>query len=220
MHNFLFFLFVLLAYGLGSIPFGWLIGMVFYKTDIRKSGSKNIGATNVWRLLGPVPAVATLLLDAGKGFIFIFLVREFLRYPPLQFSLHEQFIFGITLVLGHCYSYLLGGKGGKGVATAYGVLWAMQPFVALVTCGIWLLSFLVTRISSLSALLSWFFVPILFYYFHSSYAVALLSFWLSLLIFWRHRANIISLIEGTEQPITYKNKMNLLKSKHQHNNKK
>ena len=198
--NVFFAIMLLLAYFLGSVPFGYIIGMVFYKKNLQKLGSGNVGATNVWRVIGPVPAVATFLLDSLKAGILILLCSE-----VLHFSGFESAAVGLMAVVGHCYSYLLHFKGGKGVATAFGALLFLSPFVGVVSMGIWLVVFFVSRVSSLAALTAWLVAPILFYYFamggndgfgKKSFAVMIL---LSLLIYIRHQKNIVALARGREQ---------------------
>ena len=156
----LLFIMLLLGYLLGSVPFGYFIGVVFFKKNIQKLGSGNVGATNVWRVLGPAPAVATFLLDSLKGGLMVLLSHHL-----LNFSKFEAMLIGFLVIIGHCYSYLLHFKGGKGVATSFGVLLALAPFTGGVVLLIWGVVFIVVRVSSIAALTAWAFAPILFYYF-------------------------------------------------------
>ena len=192
---------LLLAYLLGAVPFGYIIGIVIYNKNLQYLGSGNVGATNVWRVIGVVPAVATFLLDTLKGAGMVLLCDYFLHFSGFQLA-----VVGLAVVVGHCYSYLLHFKGGKGVATAFGVLLALSPFVGLVALVIWLVVFLVSRVSSLSALTAWAAMPVLFYYFAigggghgfgKKSLVVMLCF--SLLIYIRHQKNILALLRGKEK---------------------
>ncbi|MDI9314545.1 MAG: glycerol-3-phosphate 1-O-acyltransferase PlsY [Hydrotalea sp.] len=201
--NIFFVIMVLLAYLLGSVPFGYIIGLVFYKKNIQQMGSGNVGATNVWRVIGPMPAIATFFLDTAKGASMVLLCNYLLDFSGMQIV-----VVGLAVVVGHCYSYLLHFQGGKGVATGFGVLLAISPFVGAVVLLIWLAVFLVARVSSLAALTAWLTVPVLFYYFamgggngggagfgkKSFIAMVLLT----LVIFIRHKKNIIDLVRGRE----------------------
>ena len=198
--NVFFAIMLLVAYFLGSVPFGYIIGMVVYKKNLQKLGSGNVGATNVWRVIGPAPAVATFLLDSLKAGVLVLLCNK-----VLHFSGFEAAMVGLMAVIGHCYSYLLHFKGGKGVATAFGALLFLSPFVGALSMAIWLVVFFISRVSSLAALTAWLVAPILFYYFamgggdgfgKKSFVVMVL---LSLLITIRHQKNIIALLRGREQ---------------------
>lgn len=157
-------------------------------------GSGNVGATNVWRLFGPIPAMATFLLDFLKGMVLVLVLHRL-----LHFSAVESLLVGAMVVVGHCFSYLLHFRGGKGVSTAYGVLLALHPVVGAMGLLLWLVVFLVTRVSALSALSSWFFIPILFYYFVPSIKEAAIILCLAVLIFIRHHSNIKKLWAGRQQ---------------------
>src|SRR5688572_26236869 len=135
---------LLLGYALGSIPFGLLLALAAGKGDIRQVGSGNIGATNVLRTGSKWLAAAVLLLDAGKGFLAVWLVG---RWLPEALALGA-----LGAVLGHCFPVWLRFKGGKGVATTAGVCFALGWPIGLGYAGVWLAMLAVTRISSLSGL--------------------------------------------------------------------
>ncbi|MGI9461279.1 MAG: glycerol-3-phosphate 1-O-acyltransferase PlsY [Alphaproteobacteria bacterium] len=196
----IFFLMIMLFLGylLGAIPFGYVIGMVWFQKNIQNFGSGNVGATNVWRVFGAVPAILTFLLDFFKGGAMVLLCRDL-----LHFSNFESLLIGFMVVIGHCYSYQLHFKGGKGVATGFGLLLASTPFVGAVAMAIWLLVFLVSRLSSLAGLTAWTMVPILFYYFAFGdngfgYTAFLVILALTILIYIRHSKNILALLQGRE----------------------
>ena len=179
-----------LAYLIGSIPFGLIVTKIAGAGDIRTIGSGNIGATNVMRTGKKHLALLTFLLDAGKGVAAIKLVQY--TYSP-DFAQ----IAGLFAVLGHIFPVWLRFKGGKGVATTIGVLLAINLVLAGVVCAIWLTSFAVTKISSLSAIISIGYSSIAAYLF-DSYVTAILCLCLAVLIIFTHRSNIARLMHGTE----------------------
>lgn len=186
-----------LAYLLGSIPFGVVITRAMGLGDVRKIGSGNIGATNVLRTGNKGAAAATLILDAAKGAVAVLIARAALGEDAAQLA-------GLFAFLGHIFPIYLGFKGGKGVATFLGILLALSWPVGLAACATWLVVALVGRISSLAALMS----------------AALSSLWLlplgqghmfflvvvlTVLIYLRHWPNIMRLKAGTEPKIGQKN---------------
>lgn len=182
--------YLLLVFLLGSIPFGLIISVLFYNVDIREEGSKNIGMTNVWRTLGLIPALFTLLGDLGKGYLAICLAA-------LQWhDANSLFWISTSVILGHCYSILLGGKGGKGVATAAGIIFAIHFPLGFLTLLIWGLSRYYTKKSSLSALISLAFLLPLTYWLTPEHCWTMVI--LILIIIWRHKDNIARLRAGTE----------------------
>ncbi len=182
---------LVLGYLLGSVPFGLVITKLAGLGDIRAIGSGNIGATNVLRTGRKDLALATLLLDGGKGAIAV-LVAYALGWRPE--------IAGAAAFLGHCFPVWLSFKGGKGVATFLGTLLALWFPAGLFACAIWAGSAFVTRYSSLSALLAAAATPfVLFAMGRPSFAVA--AAFMCLLIYIRHRANISRLLKGEEPKI-------------------
>ena len=178
------------AYLLGAIPFGIPISRLFGLPDPRTIGSGNIGATNVLRSGSKVAAFLTLILDAGKGGLAV---------------ITAKFVFGdaaavyaaLFAFLGHLYPVWLRFKGGKGVATWLGTLFALAFLPFLAAGGLWLLTFAVTRISSLSALVASALTPIVALFMGQS-DIALVLLAMSALIWWKHRANITRLLAGEE----------------------
>jgi acyl phosphate:glycerol-3-phosphate acyltransferase len=186
------------AFLIGSIPWGYLIGRFMYHTDLRKSGSGNIGAMNALRTLGTKGAVAVLLLDAGKGVIPVLYVAFVVMHPTPALAC----LAGASAVLGHCFSPWLGWKGGKGVATAFGTIFALCWPAGLVCVGAWLLGALVvTRYSSVGSMLAMFVSPFALFAFTHSPAEAAFGIFLAFFILWTHRENIGRLRTGTEGPI-------------------
>jgi len=180
------------GYLLGSIPFGIVITRALGLGDLRKIGSGNIGATNVLRTGHKGAALATLILDSGKGAIAVLLALWLVpQAAPVA---------GVGAFLGHLFPVWLGFKGGKGVATYLGILLALAPLAGLAACATWLVTALVFRISSLSALVAATLAPVwMLILGNPRDAVAALV--MAALIWWTHRANVARLRAGTEPRI-------------------
>jgi glycerol-3-phosphate acyltransferase PlsY len=186
--------FPLIAFAIGSIPFGLIVGRLFYGADIRKSGSGNIGAANALRSYGKAGGAAVLLLDALKG-LAPALLFMFFAFPAAAAAL------GAIAVLGHCFSPWLGFKGGKGVATWLGALFGLSWIAGVAFIAIWLAAFLPTRYASLGSLVASVLAPVvLWLLFHSTF-VSVVATLVALLILWKHRENIARLLAGTENKI-------------------
>ncbi len=183
----------LAGYALGSIPFGYVLSLLGGAGDIRKVGSGNIGATNVLRTGRRGLAALTLVCDAAKGFVPVLLCRQFFGLEAALFAAAGAFI-------GHLFPVWLRFKGGKGVATYIGVVTALYWPAGLFFCGAWLCVAIVTRYSSLSALVAAALTPV-FLLIEVSPALSVLVLALSLLLFARHQKNIGNLISGREDKI-------------------
>lgn len=183
----------LLGYLLGSVPFGLVITKMSGLGDLRNIGSGNIGATNVLRTGNRPAALATLILDGGKGAVAVLLAHHFLGETAAQVA-------GAAAFIGHIYPVWLTFRGGKGVATFLGTIIALAWPVGLAACVSWLLTALVTRTSSLAALVSAAATVPLAYLLHRP-EIMILTAGLAVLIFWRHRGNIARLAAGTEPRI-------------------
>ena len=182
-----------LGYLLGAIPFGVLVTRALGLGDLRQIGSGNIGATNVLRTGNKKAALATLLLDGAKGAVAVLIARALLGEEAAQIA-------GGAAFIGHLYPVWLKFKGGKGVATFLGTLLALTWPLGIVVCLVWLAMALITRISSLSALVAAAAsVPLAMAL--GSREVMPIATVMALLIFWRHRANIARLAQGTEPKI-------------------
>lgn len=182
-----------LGYLLGSIPFGIVITRAFGLGDLRQIGSGNIGATNVLRTGNKPAALATLLLDSGKGAIAVLIARFTVGEDAAQLA-------ALTSFLGHLFPVWLGFKGGKGVATFLGTLLALAWPVGIACCLTWLATAAVSRISSLSALVAAA-SAVLWMVVLGQGQMALLGGLLTLAIFYRHSANIQRIVAGTEPKI-------------------
>ncbi|WP_134678559.1 glycerol-3-phosphate 1-O-acyltransferase PlsY [Paracoccus ravus] len=183
----------LIGYLLGSIPFGIVITQALGLGDLRQIGSGNIGATNVLRTGNKPAALATLLLDSGKGAIAVLLARG-LAGPE------AAMLAGAAAFLGHLFPVWLGFKGGKGVATFLGTLLALDWRLGLVACGIWLAVAALGRISSLSALVAAAVTPLVALWLDGAPMAAVTAF-MAVLIFIRHSANMARILAGTEPRI-------------------
>ncbi|TSH91037.1 glycerol-3-phosphate 1-O-acyltransferase PlsY [Verticiella sediminum] len=193
---------VVAAYLLGSVPFAVLVSRLMRLQDPRSYGSGNPGATNVLRSGNKVAAALTLLGDAAKGWLAVWVALRWGQHPGGSVV---PFVM-LAVFLGHLYPVFLRFKGGKGVATALGVLLAVQPLLALATVATWLIVAVFLRISSLAALCAAVFAP-LFYLFGAGVAwpgnapIGVAIGLISLLLIYRHRANIERLLAGTEPRI-------------------
>ena len=180
------------GYLLGSIPFGLLLTRASGGGDLRKSGSGNIGATNVLRSGNKSLAALTLLLDIGKGYAAVMLA--------LQISDGLGVLAGLGAFLGHLYPVWLRFKGGKGVATLLGVVAALIPVAGLIFAVTWLGSLALWRYSSVGGMLAAVSVPIAAFV-TGEYAMMPMFIGLALLVLWKHRPNIERLIAGEEPKI-------------------
>jgi glycerol-3-phosphate acyltransferase PlsY len=188
-------LLALVAYLLGSIPFGLVLTHLTGHGDVREIGSGNIGATNVLRTGDKKLAAAVLLLDAGKGAVAVLIAR--------RWGADAAAVAAVAAMIGHLFPIWLGFKGGKGVATAAGVLLAYAWPVGLAGIATWLVIALVTRYSSLAALAAALLIPVyalLFLPFDSERIGVVVI--LSLLVILRHRGNIVRLLRGEEGRIS------------------
>lgn len=194
--------FVVCAYLLGSISFAVIMSRLFTLPDPRSYGSHNPGATNVLRTGNKLAAALTLLGDAAKGWLAVWAAQHF----ELQAD-HSLLIVSVALAvfLGHLFPVFLRFKGGKGVATALGVLLALNLWLGLAVLAIWVLVATVFRLSSLAALLAAAGAPIVAtaLALPSEYVLAIIG--MSLLLIWRHKSNIKNLLSGKESRIAGKN---------------
>lgn len=183
----------ILGYLFGSIPFGVVISKVMGLGNLRDIGSGNIGATNVLRTGSKPAAFATLVLDGAKGAIAALIARAMAGEDAAQLA-------GLMALIGHCLPVWLGFKGGKGVATALGLLLALSFPVGAACCATWLLIAALKRISSLAALVAVATSPLwmVLLGYREGIVMAVI---MTLLIFWRHSANISRLRAGTEPKI-------------------
>ncbi len=188
-------LLTLAAYAAGAVPSAFWVGRFIYGKDLRTLGSCNLGATNVFRVLGWQPAVVVMVVDVFKGFAPVW------WFPGLdgQDGAAWPVIYGGAAIVGHVYSFWVRFKGGKGVATSGGVLIAMAPVVALAGLGAWLLTMLVTRTVSVASMAAALAVGILGVVM-PDFGVPVRVFlgFIAVFVIWAHRSNIRRLLAGTE----------------------
>ena len=190
---------VVAGYFLGSIPTGFLVARA-RGIDIRKVGSGNMGATNVFRILGKGPGILVLLVDALKGAASVLAARYFWM-PMADTSPSLQaipIIAALAAVLGHNYTCWLGFKGGKGIATSAGVLAALVPIPFLIILATWIAVFAVSRYVSLASISAAAVLPVATALHREPLPVVCLTLVLGLLAIWKHKPNIERLMAGTE----------------------
>jgi glycerol-3-phosphate acyltransferase PlsY len=193
-----------LAYLLGSIPSSVWLGKALKGVDLREHGSGNAGATNAFRVLGKPIGTAVLLFDMCKGYLAVQLAFLQHQIPPgTENWMLLKIGLGLLAVLGHIYPVFAGFKGGKGVATMTGVALALHPYAALAAMGVYLLVFLVARISALGSLIAVLTYPVwIIWVFRSdSLSLRLFSLFVVLLVLITHRANILRLVRGEEKTL-------------------
>jgi glycerol-3-phosphate acyltransferase PlsY len=184
------------GFAIGSIPFGVIVARAFYRRDIRAEGSGNIGAANALRTLGKKGAAGVLVLDALKGAIPVAVLTH-IGAPTAIAALG-----GAAAVLGHCYSPLLGGRGGKGVATSYGAIWALSWPAGVAFTLIWVATIVAVGYASVASMLASVLMPFALWFMLGRagliYGVAS-----ALLIVFKHRGNLARLRAGTENPLSF-----------------
>jgi acyl phosphate:glycerol-3-phosphate acyltransferase len=191
------------AYLLGSIPFGLILAKLLAGSDIRKSGSGNIGATNVARVVGPAAGILTLVLDVAKGAAAVWLAGRFTEQSSTAMTLAAD-----VALLGHCFPVWLKFKGGKGVATALGVFLMLSPLAALSALLIFILVSLAWRYVSLGSVSAAAAMPLLMYFLWApGHAPPLVvdfgTLFASALVIFKHDANLQRLVDGTESKFTF-----------------
>jgi glycerol-3-phosphate acyltransferase PlsY len=184
-------LLIFFAYVIGSVPSGYILGKIS-GIDVRSVGSGNIGATNVARALGKGRGGLTLLADAAKGYLPVFLALR------LEFDAAALALIAVAAFLGHLYPLFLNFHGGKGVATALGALLALAPTATLVLIVVFVVAVLVSRIVSLGAIAAAMAAPVALWFFSQSLVFVAMGLFLGAMIILRHRGNIQRLLAGTE----------------------
>ena len=197
-----------IAYLIGSISFAVVVSKCMRLPDPHSYGSGNPGATNVLRTGNKLAAVLTLIGDALKGFFAVMLARILLGDESLTSTLSSWLLCGVVIAvfLGHLFPIFHGFKGGKGVATACGILFGINWILGLATLGTWIIVAAFMRYSSLAALAAAVFGPIYFVFLFGFQPMGIALFAVCLLLIWRHRSNIHNLINGKESRIGSKKK--------------
>jgi len=187
---------ILISYILGSIPFGYIVSKLVKKIDIRDYGSGNIGATNTLRILGPFMASIVLIGDIGKGYFSIYLSRLI-----SQDSIFILTMAGLAVICGHDWSLFLKFKGGKGVATTFGVILALNPMISILAAIVWGMVIINTRYASLSSISAVISIMIFTILFKQPYEYIIFSMIILILTIFRHKENIKRLKLGNESKI-------------------
>lgn len=191
---------VVIAYLLGSISFAVWIGRIFYKVDVREHGSGNAGTTNTIRVLGWMPGLFVLLLDAFKGWLAIHIGDGLMPDCYVGWQEYYDVLLAVSVLLGHIFPLFTGFKGGKGVATMVGIVIALYPEAFLGAFAVFMLVFLLTHYVSLASILASIVFPILdIFVFHQEHVVLMVfAILVPLLIIVTHRKNIGRLLKGEE----------------------
>jgi len=197
-----------IAYLIGSISFAVVVSKCMRLPDPHSYGSGNPGATNVLRTGNKLAAVLTLMGDALKGYLAVMLARILLGDNSLTSSLNSWLLCGVVIAvfLGHLFPIFHGFKGGKGVATACGILFGINWILGVATLGTWIIVAMFMRYSSLAALAAAVFGPMYFIFLFGFQPMAIALTLMSALLIWRHRSNIRNLMNGTESRIGAKKK--------------
>lgn len=197
----IYFLLILGAYLLGSISFAVVVSKCMALPDPYTYGSKNPGATNVLRTGNKKAALFTLLGDALKGWLAVVIARMVLSAAPANSQEWVLCVVIIAVFLGHLFPLFHGFRGGKGVATACGILFGIHFFLGLATLSTWLIVAFFTRYSSLAAIAAALFAPLYYIFLFGFHPVVLALVIMCVLLIWRHRSNIQSLMNGSETRI-------------------
>lgn len=184
-----------LAYLVGSVPSGLILGKLFWHTDLREHGSHNIGATNAWRTLGKVPGIIVFVADSLKGQAGVLLGLSLVGTPL------AAVVGGLLAIIGHSFSIFLRFHGGKGVATSLGVLTMLMGNVTIVVFVLWFTIVYMTRYVSLGSVVAGFLTPVLAAFFSYPMEYIVFTVIAAFLVIVRHRENIKRLMNGTENKV-------------------
>lgn len=190
----LLFLFILIViYLIAATPTGVILSRLMSNEDVRKKGSGNIGATNVYRVAGKLAGILTLVGDTMKGFLPLLAYKTWLAPTPAQLGVASA-----VAIIGHCYPVYLKFKGGKGVATALGIFLVLSPQAVLGALVVFVLTVATTRYISLGSVFAAMSAPLLILMLNHPQPIFLATLLIALLVVWRHRSNIRRLLDGSE----------------------
>ena len=201
---------ILSSYLIGSIPFSIIISRLFKKIDIRQYGSKNPGATNVFRVVGPQAGIIVLILDIAKGFFAAYFLTGLWGTESIIAPIYLKLLAGVAVILGHVFSVFAKFKGGKGIAVGAGVFLALIPLELMLGAVVFGIILAATRYVSLASLSASIFMCLSLmvekYALRQNrpFILILTCFILTLLVFYTHRGNIKRLLNGTEPKINQK----------------
>jgi len=192
---------VLLAYLIGSIPTAFIFAKVIGRVDIRKQGSGNVGATNVYRVIGKLPGILTLIVDIAKGAAAVGVLAPYFHNLGVPLALHHlQPVMALAVVAGHNWNPFLNFKGGKGIATSAGALFVLCPGILGLVVLVWVIAFVLTKIISLSSIIASISFPIIAALI-GDISITLLAIILCVISVVKHRSNIKRLIRGEEHSL-------------------
>ncbi len=204
--SYYYFIYLIIAYLLGSIPTAIWVGKRFYGLDVREHGSKNAGATNTFRVLGKKPGIIVLLIDILKGFLAVSLLVWTTKNVHEDTRAYLLIVAAILTVVGHIYPVFAQFRGGKGVATSLGVILGLYPAAGAICVIVFIITFLISKYVSLGAIVASIIFPIIVnFILDTSFELKAFSWVLAALVIYKHKLNIKRLISGTE------NKMNVFK---------
>ncbi len=200
--------FILIAYLLGSIPSAVWVGKFFYNIDIREFGSGNAGATNTFRVLGKKAGIPVLFFDILKGWLSVNLTKLLSTYKLIINANPDLFLelslaFGLSAVIGHLFPVFTGFRGGKGIATLLGFLFAVLPFAAILSLIVFILSLLIFRFVSLSSIIACFNFCIVVIFTENNVALNIFACFIPLLSLITHQKNIERLLKGKETKVKF-----------------
>jgi len=199
-------LLIFAAYLVGAFPTSYLIGK-WHRVDLEKEGSGNLGATNVYRVLGFTPALAVVSVDLFKGFFPVWFFPQWDGHTGAW-----ELAYGFSAILGHCWPIYTRFRGGKGVATAAGTLLAVAPVALLIALFVWIGTLLLTRIASLASLMAATLIPLLARGAEAPTPIVLYALLLASLVWWRHRTNLVRLAQRKELVLRFgKDRRRLIK---------
>lgn len=193
MNSTLLILTMLVTYLVTAIPTGVLLARVMGFEDVRRSGSGNIGATNVYRVAGKLPGILTLVGDVVKGALPLLIITRWLGPTPGQLGL-----LALIAIIGHCYPVYLQFRGGKGVATGLGIFLVLSPMSVLLAAVLFAATVAISRYISLGSVLAALSIPIFILFLGFPREIFAGSLGIALLIVWRHRSNLRRLLDGSE----------------------
>ena len=192
------------AYVIGSIPTAYIFGRVIKGIDMREHGSGNIGATNVFRVIGKAPGIIVLIIDALKGLICVtYLASGFLYLAPVTRPELYRILVGLSAIAGHNWMLFLKFKGGKGVAASAGVAIGLIPKIFWLGFLVWLITFFITGFVSLASIIAIISVPIFTLAFGEPAEIVIFMCLLCLIIIYKHKPNIRRLARGEEKRIPF-----------------
>jgi glycerol-3-phosphate acyltransferase PlsY len=185
---------IIISFLAGSTPFGFIIAKLYKGIDIRQHGSGNSGATNVFRVLGPVPGIIAFIFDFLKGYLPVLIAQVYFKDLNAVYLL----VIGLAAISGHIFTPFFGFKGGKGVATGAGAFFALLPVITLLGALVFGLTFAISRYVSLSSLFAVIFIAAMVWVTDKPISFSLFVTLTAILVIYSHRSNIKRLLNGTE----------------------